>query len=294
MKIGKVHKFVNLLAWREMPYNIFMSLIRKWYTKIYIKKYLPGNKYYKEYPLIPKKDLSMNNTVWVYWNKGEENAPVLVKQCIQSIRAFANSNVVVLNSVNVSNYIDLPSYIKELHDKGKIKEAFFSDLIRLNLLIMYGGIWMDATCYMTAPFPKYIEDASFFVFQSDLLNKETPIYCSSWFIKSDSDNMLLTKLRNVLYSYLVRNTYLHDYYIFHLGLSALIDFDNSVKSIWENIPYVCNMNPHLLQFSFDKPYSENLLEHITKQSFVHKLTFKFDNKRMTGNTLLEYILKKEK
>ena len=254
MKIGRICKFVNLFIWYEIPYNFILSLIREWYTKIYIKKYLPGNKYYKEYSYNPKKEAFTDKVVWIYWNKGEEDAPVLVKQCIQSIRKFANCNVITLNSSNISDYIDFPVYITELHNKGIIKEAFFSDLIRLNLLIMYGGIWMDATCYMTAPFPKYIEDSSFFIFQSDLLNKQTPIYCSSWFIKSESDNILLVKLRNVLYSYLARNTFLHDYYIFHLSLSALVDFDSSIKSIWANIPYVCNMNPHLMQFFFYKYY----------------------------------------
>ena len=35
------------------------------------------------------------------------------------------------------------------------------------------------------------------------------------------------------------------------------------------------MNPHVLLFSFSKPYNEKIYQHILNSSFIHKLTYKY-------------------
>lgn len=40
--------------------------------------------------------------------------------------------------------------------------AHFSDIVRENLLYKYGGIWMDATIYMTSPFPDTIYNYDYY------------------------------------------------------------------------------------------------------------------------------------
>lgn len=49
-----------------------------------------------------------------------------------------------------------------------MSRAHYSDIIRLALLYSYGGIWLDATIYMSGPLPQYITNEEWFMYQRDL------------------------------------------------------------------------------------------------------------------------------
>lgn len=90
--------------------------------------------------------------VWTLWWQGEENAPDLVKVCIDSQRkAFTSigAKVIVLTKDNWDNYISIPDYILKKVKSGKITLTHFSDIIRAELIKDYGGVWIDATVYCT-------------------------------------------------------------------------------------------------------------------------------------------------
>ena len=120
------------------------------------------------------------------------------------------------------------------------------------------------------------------MFSRDLLSRNVfPTICSNWFILSKSGNMLLTKTFNYLTEYYKHYEKPIDYFIFHLVLSMIVKNDIDCKRIWEEKPYICNMNPHVFFFSFDKPYKEEEFKHILSSCFVHKLTYKIDPKLLS-------------
>ncbi len=99
----------------------------------------------KKYPKQNKK------YIWVFWYQGEENAPVIVKKCIESIKKNSlDYEVIVLNKQNIKKYIDIPEVILKKLENGIITLTHFSDLLRMGLLSKQGGIWVDATCYITS------------------------------------------------------------------------------------------------------------------------------------------------
>ena len=51
------------------------------------------------------------------------------------------------------------------------------------------------------------------------------------------------------------------------------------------MPFVNNLQPHLLMYSFHKPYKQAVYDYIISQSFVHKCTYKFDKELL--NTLIK-------
>lgn len=92
--------------------------------------------------------------VWTLWWQGEEEAPELVRKCIESQRkAFTsvNANVTVLTKDNWKQYISLPAHVLEKVENGVITLTHFSDIIRAELLKTYGGIWIDATVFCLKP-----------------------------------------------------------------------------------------------------------------------------------------------
>ena len=54
---------------------------------------------------------------------------------------------VVLDKTNISDYVRLPEYIEKKWKAGIIGNAQYSDLVRNELLIKYGGYWIDSTVF---------------------------------------------------------------------------------------------------------------------------------------------------
>ena len=93
-------------------------------------------------------------TIWWCWLQGIENAPSIVRACYNSLvqgEWFKDHGytVSVIDAQNWKKYIELPGYIVEKWEKGRIPAAMFSDLLRVELLIKYGGTWIDSTVLCT-------------------------------------------------------------------------------------------------------------------------------------------------
>ncbi len=89
-----------------------------------------------------------HNKIWVCWWQGLDNAPDIVKACIKTIKANSEgAEVILITDDNYKNYISFPDYVEEKRKKGLISRTIFSDLLRLNLLSTYGGIWIDSTFF---------------------------------------------------------------------------------------------------------------------------------------------------
>ena len=81
--------------------------------------------------------------------------------------------------------------------------------------------------------------------------------------------------------------------MFHLLVSSLYDNDCKFKTEWDKIPYICNMDPHLMWFSFSDEYNEKKWKHILNTSNIHKLSWKIDSKLYPNNTICKHILNDE-
>lgn len=228
-----------------------------------------------EIPRTVPDDVIINKTIFVYWKQGFDKAPEIVRKCVASIKNHCGDyNVVYLDSSNLMNYVCIPQHIIDKHDKGIIKEAFFSDLVRTNLLIRYGGIWCDATCFWVKDIPNYINDSKFFLFRSPMLGKVFPGEISNWFIKSEQGNELLLETLNLLYEWWRRYDSVCHYYIYHLTLSAIVNHQLSIQE-WTTMPYVNNMDPHTFYYHWDCPFEDKLYSQLLESCFIQKLSYKF-------------------
>lgn len=235
-----------------------------------------------------------NKTIFVFWRQGFENAPDVVKKCILSLRKnLGEYALVLLDEKNLHEYVNLPEYIVNLKTRGLIGEPQYSDLIRTNLLIRYGGVWCDATCFWQEKIPSSVESSTMFVFKTVLLKENcSPIKCSNWFIKAERNNLILRRLQNFLFEYYKYYSQPIHYFIYHIALSMIVDCDENCRKIWDGIPYVCNMNPHVFMYSFALPFDDYRYQSILRTSFVHKLTYKISNSvRSDSSNILNHFLK---
>lgn len=252
--------------------NKYMSGINSMY-----RTYTKLNKAYKKY--IGCSDLkkydceNMENTVWICWLQGIESAPELVQNCYSSMKYhITDRNIVVINKDNLKKYTSLPDYIIEKWEKGIISNTHFSDILRVNILLRHGGLWLDSTTYITDKLPEYITAYDFFVYQNGFFNEEM-INMGSWLIYSKPNNLLLLETENLIFKYWKNKNYLQNYFLLHIFFRMVTDY---YPEEWAEVPYYNHIDNHILAMEFNREYSEKRFSEIKNITSVHKLTNKTD------------------
>jgi hypothetical protein len=210
------------------------------------------------------------------------------------MRAHSNGhNVIVITKKNIDEYVTFPPHILQKYKTGKIPVAHFTDLLRSLLLVQHGGIWLDATVFLSSDIPQFVDDSEFFVFQDSLLDKKYSI-CSSWFMAAKPDILILKKVLTVLFDYWKKKDFLIDYFLFHRCIFVLVKNDDIIQKLWNNMFYKNNSDPHFLQFHLFDKFASNVWEHIQSLSFAHKLTYKFSEKSLVEkpDTYYRHIVEK--
>ncbi len=258
-----------MVAGYSNKYMAGINSMYKTYRKINRKyKHLIGQKSFKKSDCEDK-----SNTIWLCWLQGIDNAPKLVQNCYDSVKYHCKDwNIVVIDNTNLFDYVDLPDYIVEKWEKGIISNTHLSDIIRINLLARYGGLWLDATVYLTSPIPGYVTSDDFFVFRNGWFNDEM-INMGSWFIYSKKDNILLLETQNLLFEYWKKKNYLNQYFLMHIFFRMVSDY---YQEEWQKVRYYNHINQHVLAMELDQKYDKKRIEQITQLTSVHKLSNKID------------------
>ncbi|MFR0554806.1 capsular polysaccharide synthesis protein [Loigolactobacillus coryniformis subsp. coryniformis] len=214
--------------------------------------------------------------VWICWFQGLESSPEIVKTCVDSIvKHFPEKEIKIITAENIEKYVRIPDVIHEKWEKGIISNAHFSDILRVLLLIKYGGIWIDATVFMSFRdnnLMATIDRADLFFFQKLKPGRDGhAIYLSSWFMSSVSNNPILQRTLELLLKYWENHNYLLNYFLFHIFLQITLD---SFSSYMNDIPKYDSGLPHLLLFQLNNKYDELIYKDIINRSPVNKLTYK--------------------
>ena len=164
-----------------------------------------------------------SDKLWFCWLQGMQEAPDLVRACMESQRRNIKGRRMEIISYDTYNdFITLPDHIVRKHREGKIPHPHFSDLIRLELLIRHGGTWIDSTVLCTGGnFPQEVLDCDLFLFQYRDARTRRLRGFSNWFITACTDNKVLLVLRDMLYQYWRDYDCVLDYYVFHLFFSMI-------------------------------------------------------------------------
>ncbi len=280
--LGKTHE--SLLLLRNIIENLIYHRLRR--------KYLKFARMYYENQKNQKSNHKKSNIVWVCWLQGMDKAPSIVKACYRSLkRILKNKEIIVISFNNMNDFIKLPDYIIKKYEKGYISKTELSDMIRLELLIKYGGLWIDSTVLCTGD--KLIESISnedLFMFQilKPGFDGHT-LRFSNWFIYANSNNEVLMLTRYLMYTYWKRNNKLASYFLFHNFLE--IAFQLYPQAYRNILPFSSEL-PHELQLCLFDSFDIKKFNFICQQSDFHKLTYKVDkDNKNKKETYYEYIIK---
>lgn len=236
-----------------------------------------------------------SNKVWVCWFQGlNKETPTVVKRCIQSMyEKLHNKEVILLTDENFLEYVSMPDYILKKYKEGIISKTHMTDLLRLELLIKYGGTWIDATVLCTDEIPSYILESDLFLFQNLKPGRDgDAVALSSWFIAAKSHNKILMCTQKLIYEYWKRNKGLIDYFLIHNFLRISLERFPEEEAKIIKFP---NSTPHILLLDMFEPFDNNKWNAIKQMSPIHKLAYKRSKEEMRKNgTFYDEIINKGK
>lgn len=214
--------------------------------------------------------------VWIFWWQGMESAPGLVQRCYSSVKEnLIDWEIVLITQDNYKEYVTFPEHILQRLENGEITLTHFSDLLRLELLINHGGLWLDATVLCTSSaIPQSIIDSDLFVHQALKPGADGhATVMSSWCIYAKTNNKILLATREMLYQYWQKNTKLVDYFLLHQFFTIVCNhFPEDAKQI----PPFSNSVPHILLLRLFEQYDERYWNDLKRMTCFHKLSYKFD------------------
>lgn len=226
------------------------------------------------------------------WYQGEDNAPDLVKACFRSMRKNLKQKLIVLDENTLFDWISLPDFIIDKWKKGIIPHTQFSDICRVELLYQHGGLWFDATDYITAPVPQFIMDEDVFLYGAGEKIRGAYAFIQSCFIRGKKGNPLLGIWREANFIYWKEEMSKIDYFVHHLMLRLSTEVNPIAKECYARMPHIDQDPTHALWGEHaDDVYDENLFSQLTRDAFFQKTNYKDSRlKQLKEGSVADYIL----
>jgi hypothetical protein len=179
----------------------------------------------------------MNKAIWIYWAQGWDAAPELIKQCKRSWEYYNTGwNIHFLDDSNLTDYFDIDSWIPNLQQKD-IGLSAKSDIIRINLLRKYGGVWADATLWCHKPLDDWLQEYmlnDFFTFSNPTDDRAI----GPWFIAADKSGYMIDAYYEIVKKYWIEHDCAHNYFWTHGLFNNLYETDMTFKALWDDVPKI--------------------------------------------------------
>lgn len=172
--------------------------------------------------------------VWMLWLQGWDRAPALVRACADTWRRLNPGwRVRLLDRAALADVVPDDDLA---HVAGKpLEPEAFSDVVRLELLARYGGVWADATAYCLRPLDEWLPsrlDAGFFAFARPAPER----LLSSWFLAAVPGNGITRAWREAARDYWAARTSRDDYFWVHHLFGRLHASDPGFRAAWDAVP----------------------------------------------------------
>ncbi|RVD19619.1 capsular polysaccharide synthesis protein [Mesorhizobium sp. M4B.F.Ca.ET.017.02.2.1] len=231
-------------------------------------------------------------TIWILWLQGIETAPEIVKASMTSWQRVNPSW-----TIQILTRESLADFLPEVNDPSSIlsmslSDATYSDIVRIELLSRYGGVWVDATCYCLQPLDAWLDGVmseGFFAFERPVPTR----MLSSWFLAASQSSHIVYEWRKRVRRHWQKRTDDPDYFWFHHLFGYSYQNDRKFRELWDRVPKISASDPHMFA-----PYEARLLGPISEGdreviSFAKlpllKLTHKVDHRAVREGSAYQFL-----
>lgn len=240
------------------------------------------------------KNIAENCSIWILWWQGVEEAPDIIKVCIDSIKRHSGKhNVQIITKENYQDFIDIEDSVFQQLSREKVSLNHLSDLIRCKLLYKYGGIWCDASLFLSKELDRKIYEYPFYTIKHGIIvNCETePSQCRwrAFFMASSEGNVMFKVCYEIMERWLGSGKQVIDYFLIDYNFWLVYDRNPCVRNMIDSIPEN-NKNVYRLSSMLNKPYDEKQICDVYESGGV----FKFSQKLYLSkeeNTYYDHLVK---
>jgi hypothetical protein len=231
-------------------------------------------------------------TIWCLWFQGWDKPPELVQACAASWRQHNPGwTIHYLTRDTLAPYLPQSAELDAIFAKGMPPEAL-SNVVRIELLRQFGGVWVDATCYCLRPLDDWIHAATpkgFFAFE----HPDRDRMLGSWFLAAEPSSHVVDAWQRRTLAYWHGRSERHTYFWFHYLFRELYNDDSVVRAIWDATPKILADGRHSYI-----PYEEELFRPVsdhdrsvveTKRFPLFKLTHKIDHAAPAADSVYRWL-----
>ncbi len=271
---------------RMMNHRRIMHYLRTHYDYV-IQRY----KDYAPPPSQPNYVSEYAGVIWSMWWQGEENCPEVVKLCWASMRKHCGSHkLIIITKYNYQNYVTIPEHVLAKVESGAITLTHLSDIIRVNLLVKYGGFWLDSTIFVAKDIPEEIFLSEYFTIKrtSDIDPSNFSVSGSRWtgycISAHEKNSLLFTFLTDFLSEYWRTQGKLIDYLLIDYLIALAFEEFPEFYRAWSSLPVNNTDSWGLLRRLINKPWDPEEYSQLTSSTQFFKLTYKrkFDKVTPSG------------
>ncbi|MBY6081845.1 capsular polysaccharide synthesis protein [Ruegeria arenilitoris] len=241
----------------------------------------------------------MQRTLHMLWHQGELNAPPWIQKNFQRVRELnPDYEVIIHDRQSVRKVLDG----SRINFPSDIKIQNLSDIFRMTLL-MEGGIWLDASAFLTKPLsqwvPQKLEESDFLAFS---YNDNWRLPLSNWFLAAKADSLIMNRWFDAARSYwnsdfvaadeetnrrlLSGNPFefmklggpsrnrVYPYFWSHFLFGHLIQSDKEFAEEWRLVSSPSSERAHLVQFELRKR------SHSTKNKLKYRIAELLNRKNL--------------
>lgn len=250
-------------------HDVMTSYFQKTF-KNYLSTYCPEKNYAKTPSVYA-------DCIWICWWQGLQNAPNIVKRCVESIQKNAgNHRVIIITEDNYRDYIDVPNWVEEKKKAGIITRTNYSDLLRLSLLAKHGGMWLDSTFFCAnESLEDYFNLPVWSIKRPDYRHSSVAQgYFAGYSLACNEENRYaFSVMRDLFLHYWETNEKMVDYLLIDYMIVLAQKIVPSISVAFKNIPSN-NPNCDELLKVLERPYDEQLWNKLKKDTKLFKLTWK--------------------
>lgn len=271
-------QIMNRNGFKE-PEKVMNRLLRKHkimldFLEDKFKEYWDG---YQRPTDMPDCDPRLRNKIWICWWQGIDNAPEIVKACVDSIRHNAGKcDIVFITEDNYKDYVSFPEWVEKKRSAGVFSRTHYSDLLRMNILSRYGGIWIDSTFFCTKPcFEEYIRLPLWSIKRPDYLHCSVAGgYFAGYSLGCSYENRWMFKvIFDFLCYYWKESEKLVDYLLVDYAVVLAQRHDKEIADAFAKIQPNNKWCDELFKV-LGLPFDENVWKRISEDTCLYKLTWK--------------------
>lgn len=239
--------------------------------------------------------------VWVCWWQGEKKMPEVVRLCIDSLNKNLPKDRTTVRLITLENwnkYVTFTESVLKKYAEGKISNTHLSDLLRMELLYRYGGMWIDATFYVMDKLPvELFERENIYTLRYEKSFRSSDVtqgrYSGNLWCSPVKGKQLFQYVMECLWWYWENEDELIDYYLIDYLIAIAIDEFPNIKEELGNCEIYTGRVLELAEY-INKKYTPNRMKLLKEGSIFCKLNWRrsYRTKNLGGEQTVYGYLKK--